>query len=107
MHVAAMNGSVAALTVLLKAGAAPDSADLSTKRTPLDCAIDKVEIHGAPFLAVARTLIRYGATIGHWNTQRLENVCAKAIVNDIEELVEVCLDNGCDPNAFKVRGSPT
>ena len=100
---AAMNGSVDALTVLLEAEAAPNVAVPSTRRTPLDYAIDGVEIHGEPFLAAVKTLIQRGATLSHWNSQELGNRCAEAIVNGIEELVKIYLDNGCDPNACEVR----
>ena len=98
-----MNGSVDALIVLLAAGAAVNVPDPSTERTPLDCAIEGVEIHGEPFLPVVRTLVRHNATLSHWNAQKLENMCAKAIANDFKELVEIYLDNGCDPNACSVR----
>ena len=68
----------------------------------LDLAVQRVESSGASHLSVVKLLVKYGATLSHWQQRKLLLKCHRAVAKNIKCLVQLYLDNGCDPNGYVV-----
>ena len=91
--------------LLLEAGAGVHIKDKDGE-TPLDLATASIRGLGPPRFDVVKQLVEHGATFSSWDAVRFAKVCYNAIVLGDESLVELYLNNGCDPNGRPVRATP-
>ena len=105
MHLATENAGIEVLAVLLEAGAHVNAIALPRNCTPLDLAIERVEVSGLFYFESAALLVEHGASFSHWKPHKLVQKCAYAVTHGLECLVELYLDNDCNPNGRVVRSS--
>ena len=101
----AVNAGCGALMKLLILYGSPVNRAREDGMTPLDVALEIVQEHGTDYLDLVALLIQHGATLKHWTPHKLFARCCEAVMEGIEDLVELYLKNGCDPNDHSVSSN--